>query len=70
MQENIKQKYAILAAYGLPKFEKNVEDFANSLDTSITKEEINKRRDMRNILTFTIDQKMQKILMMLCLFKF
>ena len=27
------------------------------LDTSITKEEINKRRDMRNILTFTIDPK-------------
>jgi len=50
--------HAILAAYGLPyKFEKNVEDFANALDTSITKEEINKRRDMRNILTFTIDPK-------------
>ena len=50
--------HAILAAYGLPyKFEKKVEDFANALDTSITKEEINKRRDMRNILTFTIDPK-------------
>ena len=50
--------HAILAAYGLPyKFEKNVEDFANKLDTSITLEEIEKRRDMRKILTFTIDPK-------------
>ena len=50
--------HAILAAYGLPyKFDKKVEDFANNLDTSITKEEIKKRRDMRQILTFTIDPK-------------
>ena len=50
--------HAILAAYGLPyKFEKEIEDFANALDTSITKEEIKKRRDMRQTLTFTIDPK-------------
>ncbi len=50
--------HAILAAYGLPyKFEKKIEDFANALDTSITEEEIQKRRDMRAILTFTIDPK-------------
>ena len=50
--------HAILAAYGLPyKFDKKVEDFANNLDTSITEEEIKKRRDMRQILTFTIDPK-------------
>ena len=34
-----------------------VEEFANKLDTSITKEEIKKRRDMRKDLTFTIDPK-------------
>jgi ribonuclease R len=50
--------HAILATYGLPyKFEKEIEDFANALDTSITDEEIKKRRDMRDILTFTIDPK-------------
>ena len=50
--------HAILAAYGLPiKFEKKVEDYANTIDTAITKEEILKRRDMRDILTFTIDPK-------------
>ena len=49
---------AILANYSLPyNFEKEVEDYANELDTSITKEEIKKRRDMRKILTFTIDPK-------------
>ncbi|HAI17137.1 MAG TPA: ribonuclease R, partial [Xanthomarina gelatinilytica] len=31
--------------------------YANKLDTSITKEEIAKRRDMRDVLTFTIDPK-------------
>lgn len=50
--------HAILAAYGLPhQFEKEIEDFANALDTSITDEEIKKRRDMRQTLTFTIDPK-------------
>jgi exoribonuclease R len=34
-----------------------VEAFANKIDTSITEEEIKKRRDMRNVLTFTIDPK-------------
>ena len=49
---------AILDNYGLPyNFKKEVEDYANELDTSITKEEIKKRRDMRKILTFTIDPK-------------
>ncbi|MFC4722830.1 ribonuclease R [Geojedonia litorea] len=50
--------HAILAEYGLPyEFPHEVEDFANKLDTSITPEEIQKRRDMRNVLTFTIDPK-------------
>ncbi|MBT3587186.1 MAG: ribonuclease R [Flavobacteriaceae bacterium] len=50
--------HSILAQYGLPyEFEKEIEDFANNIDTSINKEEIKKRRDMRSDLTFTIDPK-------------
>lgn len=50
--------HSILAEYGLPyEFPDEVEDFANKIDTSITKEEIAKRRDMRKTLTFTIDPK-------------
>ncbi|WP_086475604.1 ribonuclease R [Arenibacter amylolyticus] len=50
--------HSILAEYGLPhEFPAEVEMFANTLDTSIKQEEIEKRRDMRNSLTFTIDPK-------------
>ncbi len=50
--------HAILAEYGLPyDFPIEVDAFANKIDTSITAEEIAKRRDMRNVLTFTIDPK-------------
>ncbi|GAL78619.1 3'-to-5' exoribonuclease RNase R [Algibacter lectus] len=50
--------HAILAEYGLPmEFPHEVEEFANNIDTTITEEEISKRRDMRKDLTFTIDPK-------------
>ena len=50
--------HAILAEYGLPyDFPIEVEVFAQKLDTSIRPEEIAKRRDMRDTLTFTIDPK-------------
>ncbi|WP_350286726.1 ribonuclease R [uncultured Croceitalea sp.] len=50
--------HSILAEYGLPyEFPYEVEQFANTLDTSIKTEEIAKRRDMREVLTFTIDPK-------------
>ena len=50
--------HAILAEYGLPyDFPIEVETYANKIDTSITAEEIKKRRDMRKVLTFTIDPK-------------
>ncbi|MEO9891900.1 ribonuclease R [Aurantibacter sp.] len=50
--------HAILAEYGLPyEFPVEVEQFANNIDTSIVAEEIAKRRDMRETLTFTIDPK-------------
>lgn len=50
--------HAILAEYGLPSdFPKEVDAFANKIDTSINEEEIARRRDMREVLTFTIDPK-------------
>ncbi|VAV86092.1 3'-to-5' exoribonuclease RNase R [hydrothermal vent metagenome] len=50
--------HSILAEYGLPyEFPQEVEEYANKIDTSINKAEIKKRRDMRKVLTFTIDPK-------------
>lgn len=47
---------AIMAEYGLPEhFPDNVEAAAKKLNTAITKEEVEKRRDFRDVLTFTID---------------
>ncbi|MGB5238463.1 MAG: ribonuclease R [Flavobacteriaceae bacterium] len=48
--------HAILAEYGLPyEFPFEVEEFAQKIDTKIKAEEISKRRDFRDVLTFTID---------------
>lgn len=50
--------HSILAEYGLPyEFPYEVEQFAKTLDTSIKESEIAKRRDMRDVLTFTIDPR-------------
>jgi ribonuclease R/exosome complex exonuclease DIS3/RRP44 len=50
--------HSILAQYGLPyQFPTEVEEFANAIDTEIKDSEIKKRRDMRDVLTFTIDPK-------------
>ncbi|WP_149273684.1 ribonuclease R [Pareuzebyella sediminis] len=50
--------HAILAEYGLPyEFPAEVERFADTIDTTIKEEEIAVRRDMRRVLTFTIDPK-------------
>ncbi|MEO8255237.1 MAG: ribonuclease R [Flavobacterium sp.] len=50
--------HAILAEYGLPsEFPIEVETYAQKIDTSIEADEIAKRRDMRDTLTFTIDPK-------------
>ncbi|PZQ84347.1 MAG: ribonuclease R, partial [Flavobacterium johnsoniae] len=50
--------HAILAEYGLPyDFPVDVEAYAQKLDTSIQESEIARRRDMRDVLTFTIDPK-------------
>ena len=50
--------HSILLEYGLPyKLENEGEKEAGSLSLEITREEISKRRDMRQDLTFTIDPK-------------
>jgi ribonuclease R len=56
--EHSTEIHAILADYGLPaEFPPEVEAFANQIDTSINKDEIAKRKDLRDTLTFTIDPK-------------
>ncbi len=48
--------HAIMAEYGLPsEFPENVEKAAHLLNTAINPNEIARRRDFRNTLTFTID---------------
>lgn len=48
--------HAILAEYGLPyRFPDEVEAAAQDINTEITEEEVSRRRDMRDITTFTID---------------
>jgi ribonuclease R len=54
--ENNAEMNAILAEYGFPlAFPDEVEKQAESISEDITKEEIARRRDFREILTFTID---------------
>ena len=48
--------HAILAEFGLPyKYPQNVERVADKIDPGITPEEVARRRDMRDVTTFTID---------------
>ncbi len=50
--------HAILAEYGLPyDFPSDVQRYVKKIDTSIRADEIKKRRDLRKVLTFTIDPK-------------
>ena len=50
--------HSILAEYGLPySFPEEVEREAQEIDQRILEREVEKRRDMRNICTFTIDPK-------------
>ena len=50
--------HSILAEYGLPyEFPPEVEADAEKINKKITAAEVKKRRDMRKILTFTIDPK-------------
>lgn len=54
--ENNAEIHAILAEFGLPyRYPESVERVANKLEPGITPEEIARRRDMRQVTTFTID---------------
>ena len=54
--ENETEMHAILAEFGLPyKFESEVEEAAAKIPVKIEEREIKRRRDMRSVLTFTID---------------
>ncbi len=59
--ENNAEIHAILAEFGLPyKYPEKVVKAAEQIDEGITDEEIARRRDMRNVATFTIDPKDSK----------
>ncbi len=54
--ENNAEIHAILAEFGLPyTYPENVQRAAQRINAEITDEEIARRRDMRNVTTFTID---------------
>lgn len=56
--QNNTEMNAILAEFGLPyKYPEKVEEAANKIPDDITAEEIAKREDMRDTLTFTIDPR-------------
>ena len=54
--ENDTEMHAILAEFGLPyRFEPQVEEAAAKIPVKIEAKEIKRRKDMRGVLTFTID---------------
>ena len=54
--DNNTEMHAIMAEYGLPfTFPESIDKAANEIEEEISKAEISKRRDFRNITTFTID---------------
>ena len=54
--ENNTEMHAILAEFNLPyKFEKEVEDAADSISEEITAKDLKGRKDFRDTFTFTID---------------
>lgn len=54
--ENEAEIHSIMAEFDLPfEFPKHVEKAAETIDVEISKEEIKKRKDLREITTFTID---------------
>lgn len=56
--DNDTEMHAILAEYGLPySYPKEVEDAAELLSGEITPEELARREDFRDVLTFTIDPR-------------
>lgn len=56
--DNNTEMHAILAEFGLPYvYPENVEKEADKIDAGITPDEIAKRVDMRDVVTFTIDPR-------------
>ena len=56
--ENTTEMHAILAEFGLPyRYPQNVEDAANSIPAEIPEEELHRREDLREVMTFTIDPR-------------
>ena len=56
--ENETEMHAILAEFGLPyTYPKAVDEAANRIDATITQQEISRREDFRDRLTFTIDPR-------------
>lgn len=56
--ENNAEMHAILAEFGLPyKYPESVEKAADKIEAGITKAEIARREDFRNVPTFTIDPR-------------
>lgn len=56
--DNNTEMHAILAEFGLPyKYPADVEAAADNIGAGITPEEVAKRIDMRNVITFTVDPR-------------
>ena len=56
--DNTTEMHAILAEFGLPyKYPVEVEAAANQIDAGITPDEVARRTDMRDVVTFTIDPR-------------
>ncbi|MBP5380631.1 MAG: ribonuclease R [Bacteroidaceae bacterium] len=56
--ENETEMHAILAEFGLPyTYPTHVEEAANHISDQIPEEEIRRREDMRDVMTFTIDPR-------------
>ena len=56
--QNDTEMHAILAQYDLPyKYPEEVEKYAEKISDKISKEEISKREDFRDVFTITIDPK-------------
>lgn len=56
--ENETEMHAILAEFGLPySYPQQVEDAAKRISDEIPEEEIRRREDMRDVMTFTIDPR-------------
>ncbi len=54
--DNDTEMHAILAEYDLPyHFEQEIEDAAANIDGTITEKDYAERRDMRDVVTFTVD---------------